>query len=115
MDVKTVLASAALMSFIIFAAYLSLNPTQEPVAGDSSLEGSYWMCANTVCTRYLTEEEWVQKNCYIQDDTEVCVVRTTQANYVIPKNIVNVSSMRECAEVTCTQEVLVKDAEYKIR
>ncbi len=107
-DWKTVAASAAAALIVAYIVATLHNPPTD------TFDGSYWACSNAVCSRYLTEQEWTEKNCFIQDDIETCIIRTPQGNYVVPKDRINITSMRECAQVTCTQEVLVKDAEYKI-
>jgi hypothetical protein len=86
----------------------------QPVVKDAQLDKSYWACNGMVCNRFLTPQEWVNKNCYNQNNQNLCVVKTPQGNLVYPLNALNVTAIRECAEYLCLQEVIVRNASYII-
>jgi hypothetical protein len=86
----------------------------KPVATDQRLDKSFWACNGMVCNKFLTPQEWVTKNCYNQNDQNLCVVKTPQGNLVYPLTSLNITAIRECAEYLCMQEVLVRNASYII-
>jgi hypothetical protein len=86
----------------------------KPLANDQRLDKSYWACNGMVCNRFMTPQEWVNKNCYNQNGQNLCVVKTPQGNLVYPLNALNLTAIRDCAEYLCLQEVIVRNASYII-
>ncbi|MFH1055785.1 MAG: hypothetical protein V1744_06820 [Candidatus Altiarchaeota archaeon] len=86
----------------------------KPVLADERLDKTYWACNGLVCNRYYAPQEWVNKYCAMKDGQAVCSVQTSQGNMVYPLNSLNVTAIKQCAEYTCMQEVLVRNASYVI-
>ena len=131
-DPKNILI-VLLLAAVILLGYTAMNPSQQkqqaveckvpadlkvtydkPLS-DEALKGSYWACNGLVCNRYMTAQEWVNKNCFLQDNQAICRIRTQQGDFSYPLSAINLTAVRDCAEYLCLQEVLVRNASYMIK
>ncbi|MFH0862167.1 MAG: hypothetical protein V1875_03975 [Candidatus Altiarchaeota archaeon] len=86
-----------------------------PVKDEVSLKGAQWTCSNLLCTRQMTQAEWMTRYCVKQDDKIWCRIRIDNGTpYIIPIENLNLSIINECGEYICLQESLSRNASYRL-
>ena len=76
-----------------------------------------WQCAQLGCGRVITAKEWVDINCYpLPQDKEqvVCTVNINNTNQLVPLSMIDTSTLSQCVDPVCVQEVKVRKANYSI-
>ncbi len=91
-----------------------VKPAPATIENNPALNGSFWACNGLVCARYMTPQEWVARFCFARDGQNLCSVNTPQGPMDIALSALNLSAIQDCAEYTCVQEVLVRNASYAI-
>jgi hypothetical protein len=80
-----------------------------PLPGNATIGEPEWQCFAQECTRYITGQEWVNQNCQLNETGQFnCAVMINSQPYIVPLSLINVSSVKSCAETTCTLEILTR-------
>ena len=69
-----------------------------------------WACVRSECVRWVEGEEWVKHFCYQNETSKemFCNVILNDQPLIVPLSMINISSVRSCAETRCVQEVLTR-------
>lgn len=92
---------------IIWLAFLTYNefkPNKES-----------WKCSTVECTNFITGQEWVNRNCFLLNNQEVCKVNLNNVEQVIPLQNINLSLAMQCIEFKCVEEIKIRNASYNIK
>ncbi len=76
-----------------------------------------WQCSQVGCGRVITAQEWVDRNCYpLPQNKEqvVCTVTINNTNQLVPLSMIETSTLNQCIDPVCLQEVWVRKANYSI-
>jgi len=103
--VFTIVSLVALTLSLITIIYMSTLP----------LEGE-WRCSQIVCSRFMTQDEWVKNFCFLNESAGemYCNVLINNVPYTVPLSMLNLSSITQCSEYKCIEEVRVRKANYTI-
>ena len=78
--------------------------------------GQSWVCSSLVCSKVLTGDEWASQNCYAsagENNTIMCKVIINGNTTLVPaSSLGNISSLRQCLEYRCSEEVSTRPVNY---
>lgn len=76
------------------------------------LSGGRWECIAKNCSVWMTEEEWIVKNCRLNSEKDgmVCSIKYETNLYDVPLSSLNTSSIRSCSVYTCLTEVYIRNS-----
>lgn len=81
----------------------------------TSMETGNWECAQTACSRLMTEQEIAASVCAENDDGEmICSVNIDGEETLVPLNQLNLTGLSFCAEYVCVKEAKVRDVSYPV-
>ena len=71
--------------------------------------GSEWMCIKQECSSLMSESEWVNHFCKLDQNKDmICEFQINSENFRVPLKGLNVSQMTGCMNYTCSSEILTK-------
>lgn len=74
-----------------------------------------WECAQTDCSRFMTQEEIAANICVEDDNGEmICRVNVDGQDVLIPLDQLSLTDLSFCAEYVCIKEIRIKDVNYPI-
>ncbi|MEM4244755.1 MAG: hypothetical protein QW404_00220 [Candidatus Nanoarchaeia archaeon] len=76
-----------------------------------------WQCSTVTCGKVVTAEEWINQNCYTSptDSNQiVCTVNINNTKQLVPLNMIDTTTLTQCIEPVCVQEVMVRNVNYTI-
>ena len=81
----------------------------------TSVETGNWECAQTACSRLMTEQEIAASVCAENDAGEmICSVNVDGEETLVPLNQLNLTGLNFCAEYVCVKEAKVRDVNYPV-
>ncbi len=92
-----------LLAWLIILTYNEFKPTKEA-----------WKCSAVECTSFVKGQEWIDKNCFLLENQEVCKININNIDQVIPLQNINLSLVQQCVEFRCVEEIKIRNASYKI-
>ena len=99
----TIAAILVILIWLIFLTYNEFKPNKEG-----------WKCSTVECTNFITSQEWVNRNCFLLNNQEVCRVNINNLEQVIPLQNINLSVVRQCIELKCVEEIKIRNVSYNI-
>lgn len=100
---KLIIVFLIVLTWLIILTYNEVKPTQET-----------WKCSAVECTNFVTGQEWVNRNCSLLNNQEVCKVNVNNIDQLIPLQNINLSLVQQCIEFKCVEEIKIRNASYKI-
>lgn len=86
------------------------------IADFSTTRGT-WQCAQVVCGKTVTADEWINQNCYPlpQNQNEiVCTVNIDNSTQLVPLRMIDTNSLNRCIDPICVQEVRVRNTNHSV-
>ena len=101
MNVKDPALFIAIIALAIAVVSLPLSMT-----GNTVNTAGEWQCIAQQCSRWATGQEWVNRNCELNETGQFnCLLVINDQQVMLPLSIINVSAVRSCSEWECTMEV----------
>lgn len=97
-----------LVALLAIAAFILALPEK------SIIENETWDCVQTQCSQYLTEDEIVAQVCSQTDQGLLCSINIDRESTIIPREQLNLTSLRFCKQEICVKEIRTRPANYTI-
>ncbi len=118
-------SKSSIRIFVLYAIVVALvlwNGMQiTGMATGIGREKEEWVCAEYVCDKIASAEEWLKQNCYaVKDDAKqgdeevVCGVIINGSKMDVPLNKVRFENDQQCLEARCVREVKSRAVNYKV-
>ena len=76
---------------------------------------SQWVCAQTECSKAMTEQEIISTICTPNEEgIMICSLNVDGQIATVPLTQLNVSALNICAEYKCIAEMKIKEVDYPI-
>ncbi|MBN1386794.1 hypothetical protein JW968_07555 [Candidatus Woesearchaeota archaeon] len=101
------LNTIAIVGILIWLAVLTFTRPALPDQGE-------WKCGNLVCEDGITAEQWINENCFQQEQQVVCGVMMNGQNTLVPLEQIDTAKLGQCFVARCLQDINVRTVNYTI-